>query len=376
MAEAPAPAPPREGEIIAEAESILADGKPKTLTFGVADDTAWQVGLPCGGEIKVFIERLEAGNGLQLVERAIDARSNRRGILVKTRLGDGSREFFERGDAKADDVVRQHLEAGESDLIETLKRVAEIARRHRDGETGGQPIDVLNLSLGYYHETAEDGDFDSTMYDVLELLGRCGVAVICSAGNDATARPMFPAAFWPWKDKKGPVKNKRGLVPVTSVGALNPNLLDDALFSNAGTWVSTYAEGALLMSTIPPFEGGLQPLARTKAFQRNRASVDPDDYRGRFALWSGTSLLSLKSGSLPPSRCGPLSEEKSTSVFSSMFNLFKRSSKRPTSASSREIIAARASCCGGQSVLAYSPRSGTSMPSLRPSLLACGIVGA
>lgn len=108
-----------EGEIIAEAESILADGKPKTLTFGVADDTAWQVGLPCGGEIKVFIERLEAGNGLQLVERAIDARSNRRGILVKTRLGDGSREFFERGDAKADDVVRQHLEAGESDLIET-----------------------------------------------------------------------------------------------------------------------------------------------------------------------------------------------------------------------------------------------------------------
>ena len=48
-----------EGEIIAEAESILADGTPKTLTFGVADDTAWQVGLPCGGEIDVFLERVE-----------------------------------------------------------------------------------------------------------------------------------------------------------------------------------------------------------------------------------------------------------------------------------------------------------------------------
>src|SRR5262245_58556523 len=46
-----------EGEIIVEAESILDDGKPKTLTFGVADDTAWKVGLPCGGEIKVFLER-------------------------------------------------------------------------------------------------------------------------------------------------------------------------------------------------------------------------------------------------------------------------------------------------------------------------------
>jgi xanthine dehydrogenase accessory factor len=108
-----------EGEVIAEAESILADGKPKTLSFGVADDTAWQVGLPCGGEIKVFVERLAAGEGLQLIERALDARSNRRGILVRTRLDSGQREFFERGDERADALVRQHLDAGESELLET-----------------------------------------------------------------------------------------------------------------------------------------------------------------------------------------------------------------------------------------------------------------
>jgi xanthine dehydrogenase accessory factor len=108
-----------EGEVIAEAESILTDGKPKTLSFGVADDTAWQVGLPCGGEIKVFVERLDAADGLQLVERALDARTNRRGILVKTSLDSGRREFFERGDERADALVRQHLEAGESELLET-----------------------------------------------------------------------------------------------------------------------------------------------------------------------------------------------------------------------------------------------------------------
>jgi xanthine dehydrogenase accessory factor len=108
-----------EGEVIAEAESILTDGKPKTLSFGVADDTAWQVGLPCGGEIKVFVERLDAADGLQLVDRALDARTNRRGILVKTRLDSGRREFFERGDERADALVRQHLEAGESELLET-----------------------------------------------------------------------------------------------------------------------------------------------------------------------------------------------------------------------------------------------------------------
>jgi xanthine dehydrogenase accessory factor len=108
-----------EGEVITEAESILADGKPKTLSFGVADDSAWQVGLPCGGEIKVFVERLDAGDGLKLIERTLDARTNRRGILVKTRLDSGEREFFERGDERADALVREHLEAGESELVET-----------------------------------------------------------------------------------------------------------------------------------------------------------------------------------------------------------------------------------------------------------------
>jgi hypothetical protein len=44
------------------------------------------------------------------------------------------------------------------------------------------------------------------------------------------------------------------------------------------------------MSTIPPFQGGLEPAARTEAWQRPRESIDPDDYTGSFALWSGTSF--------------------------------------------------------------------------------------
>jgi xanthine dehydrogenase accessory factor len=108
-----------EGEVIAEAEDILAEGKPKTLTFGVADETAWQVGLPCGGQIKVFLERLDKASGPPLLDRAINARSSRRGLLVKTRLNNGHREFFERDDDRGDDMVRQHLASGESELQET-----------------------------------------------------------------------------------------------------------------------------------------------------------------------------------------------------------------------------------------------------------------
>ena len=53
----------------------------------------------------------------------------------------------------------------ESELVKTLERIAEVARKHRDGEKGGYPIDVLNLSMGYYHETPKDKQFDKTMYE-------------------------------------------------------------------------------------------------------------------------------------------------------------------------------------------------------------------
>jgi xanthine dehydrogenase accessory factor len=108
-----------EGEVIAEAEDILAEGKPKTLTFGVADETAWRVGLPCGGQIKVFLERLEGTQGTALLDRALQARNRRRGLVIRTNLNDGRREFFEREDDRADDAVRQRFASGESELQET-----------------------------------------------------------------------------------------------------------------------------------------------------------------------------------------------------------------------------------------------------------------
>jgi xanthine/CO dehydrogenase XdhC/CoxF family maturation factor len=47
-----------EGEVVSEAGEVIADGKPRTLTFGVADETAWRVGLSCGGRISVYVEKI------------------------------------------------------------------------------------------------------------------------------------------------------------------------------------------------------------------------------------------------------------------------------------------------------------------------------
>jgi len=48
-----------EGAVIAEAREVMADGRPRVLEFGVSNDQAWEVGLACGGNIEVFVERLD-----------------------------------------------------------------------------------------------------------------------------------------------------------------------------------------------------------------------------------------------------------------------------------------------------------------------------
>ena len=48
-----------EGEVVSQAMDVIGDGKARTLEFGVADETAWRVGLSCGGRIKVYVERLD-----------------------------------------------------------------------------------------------------------------------------------------------------------------------------------------------------------------------------------------------------------------------------------------------------------------------------
>jgi xanthine/CO dehydrogenase XdhC/CoxF family maturation factor len=48
-----------EGAVVGEAIDVISSGKPRMLEFGVADETAWRVGLSCGGKIKVYVEKVE-----------------------------------------------------------------------------------------------------------------------------------------------------------------------------------------------------------------------------------------------------------------------------------------------------------------------------
>ncbi len=144
-------------------------------------------------------------------------------------------------------------------------------------------IDVVNLSLGYYHETPADAAADGPLWDLLADFGRWGIAVVAAAGNNSTTSPMFPAAF-----SQQPVDP--GQVPLVSVGALNPDGTV-AYFSNAGDWITCHRPGSNLVSTVPTtLHGSMQPSARLRHDGMHRATIDPDNYASGFSLWSGTSF--------------------------------------------------------------------------------------
>ena len=48
-----------EGAVVEAAQQVIDAGEPTLLAFGYSDADAWEVGLACGGEVKVYLERIE-----------------------------------------------------------------------------------------------------------------------------------------------------------------------------------------------------------------------------------------------------------------------------------------------------------------------------
>ncbi|MFB3087264.1 MAG: XdhC family protein [Acidiferrobacterales bacterium] len=48
-----------EAAVVREALDVIKDGKTRMLEYGVSDEHAWDVGLACGGNIRVYLEPVE-----------------------------------------------------------------------------------------------------------------------------------------------------------------------------------------------------------------------------------------------------------------------------------------------------------------------------
>ncbi len=105
-----------ENDVIFAAGEAISSGQPSTLSFGVSDETAWRVGLPCGGRIRIFVERYHGAEDQTYLGQLIEAKSRRRPVLVETRLNDGVRRaFFELEDMSHD--YRERLRRARSDVV-------------------------------------------------------------------------------------------------------------------------------------------------------------------------------------------------------------------------------------------------------------------
>jgi subtilisin family serine protease len=145
-------------------------------------------------------------------------------------------------------------------------------------------VDVLVLSCGYYPEMADEPSYQPMFGAALRQLRQMGVTVVCAAGNDGTDRPMAPAILADEPDEEG-------MAPLLCVGALNPDNRSIALFSNDGPWVGYLRPGASAVSIMPvTYDGSMTPSATLGDLGGLRSSVDPDDFTGGFAAWSGTSF--------------------------------------------------------------------------------------
>ncbi|TZG27768.1 XdhC family protein [Sphingomonas montanisoli] len=79
-----------EGDLLLRAQEIAVSGGFERRDYGVADDSAWQVGLACGGEISVFVQAI-ADNAFApaLIDRIAVARAGGRELVLSTDLATG-----------------------------------------------------------------------------------------------------------------------------------------------------------------------------------------------------------------------------------------------------------------------------------------------
>lgn len=118
-----------ENEVYEAAREVLRGAQPRLLTYGISDDLALSVGLPCGGEIDVWVDEPDPA----LLDRLADVVRRDDRAVVLTDLEDGSQRLLLQGDdERADELIR----GGHS-------RVVELDGRRVFADVFGPPPRVL-----------------------------------------------------------------------------------------------------------------------------------------------------------------------------------------------------------------------------------------
>lgn len=125
-----------EGAVVEAASEVLEGGPPRLLHFGIADEDAWDVGLPCGGEIDVWVEAYAAGPFAEA------ARNGERAAQV-TRLTDGATLFVHADGAQSGSLGGSDPAAGNDPDRFALAAAEELMWAERAEARGDLFVDVV-----------------------------------------------------------------------------------------------------------------------------------------------------------------------------------------------------------------------------------------
>jgi xanthine dehydrogenase accessory factor len=104
-----------ESEVIEAANQVLSGGDPQLLTYGISDDLAISVGLPCGGEIDVWVDEPDPA----LLQELADVARNEQRAVFFVDLDDGAQRLMRDGD---DDAADELIRSGHSKVVEVNGR--------------------------------------------------------------------------------------------------------------------------------------------------------------------------------------------------------------------------------------------------------------
>jgi xanthine dehydrogenase accessory factor len=108
-----------EAEVIESALEAIQTGAPRLLEFGVADETAWRVGLSCGGRVTVYVENVGASQA-SCLEQLTNEYAARCACVLVTDIESGQQRLVRAGEASQDplrDLIEAQLREGRSALM-------------------------------------------------------------------------------------------------------------------------------------------------------------------------------------------------------------------------------------------------------------------
>jgi xanthine dehydrogenase accessory factor len=230
-----------EGALVEEARQILADGAPRVVTYGISDEEATDVGLMCGGTVRVFVH--EAGQEtIEVLEAVAEARAANVPVALATLLeGDGAGTKMA---ILADRVVGG---LGVTDLLDASvsrdargqldEGLSRIRRYGADGAVMGDDLPVYIQAFSTRPLMIIFGaiDFSAELAKLAEGVGY--TVTICDAREPFLKSPRFSAhaeVVVDWPDRY--LSNKAlGDRDVVLVFTHDPKFDEPALISALGT---------------------------------------------------------------------------------------------------------------------------------------------